>query len=131
MTKTEMVALALEKGLIKNKTAGMKMPVAELEKLVHVQAAEEPKAESPPVVFHDHQPSFAEVGHPELDPPGEEVPVEAVEAVVKASPDERLARLREALASFPKGAPFTARSRRRLERGIRKLERTVQKMATT
>lgn len=129
MTKTEMVALALEKGLIRNKTAGMKMPAAELEKLVvlHVPATEESKAEPPPVVFNDHQPSFAEVGHPELDPPGE-VPVEAV--VVKATPTERLTRLRETLETFPKGAPFTAKSRRRLERGIRKLERTVQKMAT-
>lgn len=150
-TKPELAALAVEKKLVPNKTAGMKMAKAELLKLLE-----------PPVVFHDHTPSFADVGHPELDEPQPEVfaaaavdvhlatgiPLEMIEhpedfsgvplhlpekeTVIEAqgetvpagpppTPAERLAVLQKKLAGLPAGIPYRAKKERELQKKIRQI----------
>jgi hypothetical protein len=146
MTKTEMVAAALEKGLIKNKTAGMKMKVEELRTVLALDAAfpDQESAVEPEVISTTsanlamatglpaetfEQPEFSGVP---LLPEGVVVRAtlssEEIYEVPEAVPPtlaERLKELQAKLDGLPKGIPHRTKKERELQKTIRKIGRKL------
>lgn len=134
MTKTEMVDVALSKGLIKNKTAGVKMPIDDLRKLLEEASPMTGEEVSAPTSIEAKAELPTETIPGTVEAPGPtDSELEAIESErpPTLSPTERLVSLKEKLEALEKGAPFSSRPRRKLERGIRKLERTIQKMSAS